>query len=126
MKMILSIAAGGAIGAVGRYLAMSVVGHWFGSAFPYATLAVNVLGSFVLGALVEFMALIWSPSAEMRALLVVGMLGAFTTFSTFSLDVVILFERGALVSAGTYVVVSVIVSVAAFAAGMYLFRHVLA
>jgi CrcB protein len=126
MKMILSIALGGAIGAVGRYLAMSGVGHWLGTAFPYGTLVVNVAGSFVLGALVEIMALAWSPGSELRALIVVGILGAFTTFSTFSLDVVLLFERGALSSAAIYILTSVAFSIAAFMAGMYIFRHILA
>ncbi|MHC4917835.1 MAG: CrcB family protein, partial [Planctomycetota bacterium] len=87
MKMLLAVAAGGAVGAVGRYLVMIQVGYWLGTAFPFATLAVNVIGSFALGLLVGLMALAWSPPAELRALLVVGVLGAFTTFSTFSMDV---------------------------------------
>ena len=78
MKVLLAVAAGGAIGAVGRYLLVTQVGHWFGTAFPLGTIVVNVLGSFILGALVEIMALAWSPSLELRALLTVGVLGAFT------------------------------------------------
>ncbi|MDH5749978.1 MAG: CrcB family protein [Rhodospirillales bacterium] len=79
-KLLLSIAAGGAFGAVGRFLVMSGIGHWFPSVFPWATLSVNVIGSFVLGAVIEIMALVWSPSPEIRSMLVVGVLGAFTTF----------------------------------------------
>ena len=123
MKMILSIAAGGAIGAVARYLSMSAVAHFFGHGFPYGTLVVNVVGSFLLGALVETLALVWSPSEAMRAMLVVGVLGAFTTFSTFSLDVQTLMLRGQYVAAGGYIAGSVILGVAAFLIGLALFRQ---
>ncbi len=71
MKLMLAVAAGGALGAVGRYLVMSQVGHWLGSGFPFATLTVNVAGSFLLGLLIEASALAWSPAPELRALLVV-------------------------------------------------------
>ena len=126
MKMLLAVAAGGAFGAVGRYLVMIQVGHWLGTAFPFATLAVNILGSFALGLLVELMALAWSPPPELRAMLVVGLLGAFTTFSTFSMDVVLHVERGELVLTLGYVVASVVLCVAAFLAGLYLVRAALA
>ncbi len=125
MKMLLAVAAGGAAGAVARYLAMSGIGHWFGMGFPYGTLAVNVAGSIVLGALVEIMALVWSVGLEMRAFLVVGVLGSFTTFSTFSLDVVVLIQRGEVATAGLYMVASVVLAVAGFMAGLYALRLVL-
>ena len=124
--MLLAVAAGGAVGALGRYLVMIQVGHWLGTAFPFATLAVNVIGSFALGLLVELMALAWSPPAELRALLVVGVLGAFTTFSTFSMDVVLHVERGELALTLSYVAASVVLSVAAFFAGLCLLRAALA
>ena len=78
-----------------------------------------------LGALVEIGALAWSPSPELRALLVVGVLGAFTTFSTFSLDVAALIGRGAHAAAGAYIALSVVLSIAAFFAGLHLFRSLL-
>jgi CrcB protein len=84
-----------------------------------------VVGSFVLGALIEILALVWSPGEGVRALLVVGMLGAFTTFSTFSLDVVTLYERGALAAAAAYVIASVVLSVAALFAGLWVVRTAL-
>ena len=124
--MLGAIAAGGAFGAVARYLVMSWIGRLFGHGFPYGTLAVNVIGSFILAALVESMALAWSPSQEMRALLVVGTMGAFTTFSTFSLDVVTLAERGEMAAAGGYVLASVAVSVGAFVGGLWVMRAVFA
>jgi CrcB protein len=79
-----------------------------------------------MGALIETMALVWSPSAEMRALLTVGILGAFTTFSAFSLDVATLYGRGASLQLAAYVVASVIVSILALFIGLRLMRLVLA
>ena len=125
LQMLLFVAAGGALGAVGRYLTVIGVGAVMGHGFPFGTLVVNVLGSFILGALVETMALKWSVSQEVRALLVVGMLGAFTTFSTFSLDVIVQLERGQLVPAAVYILSSVTLSVLALFAGLRLMRVVL-
>ncbi|NQU57110.1 MAG: fluoride efflux transporter CrcB [Rhodospirillales bacterium] len=124
-KILFSVAFGGALGATLRYLLMSAIGHVVHAGFPYATLTVNVLGSFALGALIEIMALSWSPGQEMRSFLVVGVLGAFTTFSTFSQDVIFLIERGQMVSAGGYIALSVLLSIAGLLAGMMLFRQVL-
>ncbi len=126
MNMILSIAVGGAIGAVGRYLTMVGIGLWIGHGFPYGTLVVNIAGSLVLGALIEIFALTWSPSAELRAFFVVGVLGAFTTFSAFSLDVVALIERGEFLPAASYIIASVVLSIAALFLGMMIFRQILA
>jgi CrcB protein len=124
MKLLLAIAAGGAIGAVGRHFVSAQVGHWLGHGFPYGTLAVNVVGSFAMGVLVEAIALAWGPSQEMRAFLTVGLLGAFTTFSTFSLDVVLLSERGAVLPALLYIAVSVILCVGALFLGLWAMRAV--
>ncbi|MEQ9042671.1 MAG: fluoride efflux transporter CrcB [Alphaproteobacteria bacterium] len=126
MKLLLYIGLGGAIGAIGRYFVMITVGHAFGMAFPYATLLVNVVGSLFLGLLVEGMALVWEVSETLRAFFVIGVLGAFTTFSTFSLDVVYLFDRGEIWLAFLYVILSVVLSVLAFGAGMYAMRHLIA
>ena len=124
MKLLLFIAAGGALGAVGRYAVMVTVGQITSAGFPYGTVFVNVGGSFALGALVEMITLIWSPSEEIRAFLIVGLLGAFTTFSAFSLDVMVLLKREELFVAALYVVVSVVLSVAAFFIATVLFRHI--
>ena len=126
INILLSVAAGGALGAVGRYLVMSGVGHWLGTGFPYATLTVNIVGSFILGSIVEIMALTWSPGQEVRAFLVVGVLGAFTTFSTFSQDVIFLIERHQYAPAGLYIALSVVLSIAGLFFGMALFRQILA
>lgn len=125
LKILIAVAVGGALGAVGRYLVIGQVGHWFGTGFPLGTLVVNVVGSFVLGALTETMALVWSPSAELRALMVVGILGAFTTFSTFSLDVMLLIERHQLGAMMLYVAASVCLSILGLYAGLRVMRLIL-
>ena len=122
---ILAVAAGGALGAVGRFLITSGGGHFFGYGFPFSTIIVNVLGSFALGVLIEVSALAWSPSTELRAFFVVGVLGAFTTFSTFSLDTVSLWTRGDFLLAGMYMAGSVLFGIIGLLAGMFLTRAVL-
>jgi CrcB protein len=126
MKLVLAIAIGGAIGAVGRHYVSVAMALLMGHGFPWGTLVVNVAGSFLMGVLIETMALVWSPSLEMRALLTVGVLGAFTTFSTFSLDVATLYERGAPIILAIYVAASVGISLLALFAGLRLMRLVLA
>lgn len=126
MKLLIAIAAGGAVGAVARYYVTGQVLRLAGTGFPLGTLLVNVLGSFVMGALVELMMLRWSVGAEFRSFLTVGVLGAFTTFSAFSLDFAVLVERGALSVAALYAVLSVILSIGGLFAGIYLVRGILA
>lgn len=124
--MVAAIAAGGAIGAVARYLLATQIGHWFGTGFPWGTFAVNVIGCAVMGALTELFALVWSPGPEIRALLTVGILGGFTTFSAFSLDAILLMERNDWGAALFYVAGSVLLSLAGFFAAMRLMRLVVA
>ena len=125
MKTVMAIALGGALGAVARHF----ISHWsvvaLGNGFPWGTLTVNVVGCFALGVVVEVMALVWLPPADWRAFLTVGVLGAFTTFSAFALDISILHERGEMLQAILYVTVSVAGSIAAIFAGMSLTRAVL-
>ncbi len=126
IKACLFVAAGGALGAVGRYLVTAGATALLGSGFPWGTLAVNVAGSFLLGVLVALMSAAWTPPGDMRLFLVTGFLGAFTTFSAFSLDVVSGFERGSNSLAILYVVASVALSVLALLAGLRLMRLILA
>ena len=126
VQVLATIAVGGALGAVARHLVVGQVALWTGSGFPFGTLAVNVVGSFVMGMIVELSALVWSPSPELRAFLTVGFLGAFTTFSAFSLETVLLYERGELLLAAGYVLSSVVLSVGAFFAALALLRTALA
>jgi len=126
MNLVIAIAAGGAIGAVLRHYAGLLVLSLIGFSFPWGTLGVNVIGSFFMGVLITYFAEVWNPSAEIRAFLTVGLLGAFTTFSAFSLDFVNLWQRGDVISAMGYVLVSVILSILALFAGMFLVRQVIA
>ncbi len=126
MKMILAIAAGGALGSVARHLMAVRITDWLGSGFPWGIFVVNILGGLILGVLVEMMALRWSPSGEWRAFVIVGILGGFTTFSSFSLDVVLLVERGDHMLAALYIIGSVVLSVGALFGAMMLVRTVLA
>lgn len=122
MNMLLAVAAGGALGAVARYYGAGYAGRLVGLDFPAGILVVNVAGSFLMGLLVESSALVWSPSPELRAFLAVGVLGAFTTFSTFSMDTVLLFQRGQVMGAALYVGLSVGLSVAALLLAMQMVR----
>jgi CrcB protein len=126
LTMIAWVAAGGALGSVARYLTMVGMGRLMGGAFPWGTLAVNILGSAVMGLLIEGMALKWNWDQELRVFLTVGILGGFTTFSTFSMDVALLAERGEFLNAALYIAGSVILSVLALFAAMFLARQVLA
>ena len=121
---LLLVAFGGAAGSVLRYL----VGVWtlraFGPNFPWGTITVNIIGSFVIGLLVEIVARRFNASAELRLLLVTGFLGGFTTFSAFSLDFMVLFERGQMMAAGGYLVASVFLALLAVFAGLSLGRMI--
>jgi CrcB protein len=129
MNMLLAVAAGGALGAVGRHLFAAQIGHLVGphgiAGVPVGILATNVVGSFVMGVLAETMALVWSPSGELRAFLTVGLLGAFTTFSTFSLEAALLVERHLTLQAAAYMLASVGLSIAGLFAGMWGMRWLL-
>lgn len=108
MNQLIVVALGGALGAVFRFLVSSGVYQWLGRGFPYGTLAVNVIGSFLIGLLTE--ALIVQRvaiSMEYRAAILVGFLGSFTTFSTFSLETLFLLEQGNLTKAALNVLISV-------------------
>ena len=124
MKLLLAIAFGGALGALGRYFVSTQISSWLG--VPWGTFTVNVVGSFILGALYEAGTLVWQPSAELKAFLTIGLLGAFTTFSTVSLDVVLLMGRGAWVTAGGYAFGLLFLSVLSLMAGIILVRGLVA
>jgi CrcB protein len=122
MKLILAIAVGGAPGAVARYKAGYWLAQVLGHGFPWGTLAVNIIGSFLMGLLVEGAAVRWHLDGNLKALLMTGLLGGFTTFSTFSLDVVTLLQRDQILLAGVYLLGSVIVSILALFLGILLIR----
>jgi CrcB protein len=103
------VALGGAIGSVARYACMLAGARWFGAAFPWGTLFVNVAGSFAIGLLAALVAADGRPllGSDARAFVLVGVLGGFTTFSSFSLETLALARNGALGAAGLNVAFSV-------------------
>lgn len=125
MSQILLVAIGGALGSVARYLTGLFALRWLGPGFPWGTLTVNIVGGFAIGLFAELIARRFDGSAELRVFIVTGILGGFTTFSAFSLEVTAMAERGDYAMAGTYIVCSVVISVAAVFAGLALARALL-
>ncbi len=122
---VLQVALGGAAGAALRYLTGIGVVRLFGhGGFPLGIITVNVLGSFLMGVFV--VAAAQKSLTHLGPLVMTGFLGGFTTFSAFSLETVTLFERGETVQAVAYVLISVLMSIAALVAGLLLTRGVMA
>lgn len=117
-SILLAVGAGGAAGAVVRYWLSVRVYGWLGQGFPYGTLTVNVLGSLVMGLLYVILTERLSLAVEWRAVLMIGFLGSFTTFSTFSLETLTLFEQGEQIKALTNIFVSVLACLAGGWAGI--------
>ena len=122
LQLVLAVALGGALGSVARYLVGIGSTRLFGVEFPWGTLIINIVGSFLIGVFVELFALKWDLPLSARVFLTVGICGGFTTFSTFSLDSWVLIERGAFWSTGAYMAGSVVLSIAALFAGLHLVR----
>lgn len=122
MRLFMLAVVGGALGSGARYLVNVGAARWLGVAFPWATLIVNIAGSFAMGLLVEYVILRHNGSPELRTFLATGILGGFTTFSAFSLDVATLADRGDLALAALYIAASVAISIAALYAGIALAR----
>lgn len=122
MPPVVLVFIGGGLGAVLRYAASIGIGRLFGTGFPLPTLVVNVVGSFAMGLVVSWFALRGEAGQDVRLFLTTGVLGGFTTFSAFSLETMLLYERGDPALAALYVVLSVVVSVLALAAGLFLVR----
>lgn len=114
---------GGGLGAALRHGVNVGTARLFGTSFPYGTLTVNIVGCLVMGLLTGYFAFKGDTSQHWRLLLTTGILGGFTTFSAFSLDVAVLYERGDIALAAFYVLASVIVSLVAVFAGLALMRH---
>ncbi len=119
MYHLLLVALGGALGSGFRHLTNLAALRLLGPAFPWGTLTVNVVGGFLMGLFVELLARRFGGSAELRLFVATGILGGYTTFSAFSLDFAVLYERGALVQAFGYVAMSVVLAIAALFFGMW-------
>ncbi len=122
---VLQVALGGAIGASARYLAGIVIVRAIGhTSFPVAILAVNVLGSFLIGAFVVVSA--HKSLTHLSPFVVTGVLGGFTTFSAFSLEAITLYERGDTLGAALYVAASVVLSLLGLMVGLWVTRGLFA
>ncbi len=123
MTHLFLVAAGGAVGASARHLFGLAAMRLFGTGFPYGTLGVNIIGSFLMGTLIAWLAFKSQTGGQgLRLFLATGVLGGFTTFSAFSLETMLLWERGEAGLAAIYVLVSVVLSVLALAAGLAIVR----
>lgn len=118
------IAIGGAIGSVLRYLIQMQCINWFGTKFPYGTMTVNTLGSLLIGFLSIVLLERFFVSVEIRFAILVGLLGGFTTFSTFSLETLSLIQQGSLFSAASNIIGNVALCIAACFLGVTLARFV--
>jgi CrcB protein len=120
------VALGGAIGALMRYQTGRLLTHWLGpntvTAFPWATLTVNVIGSLAMGLLAGYLARHGQGGEPWRLFLGVGVLGGFTTFSAFSLELMVLIERGQAAQGLIYAAVSVLAGLTALYVGLILMR----
>jgi CrcB protein len=114
---------GGGLGSSLRHTINVVCPRLFGTAFPYHTFIINITGSTIMGLIAGYLAFKGEASQPWRLFLMTGILGGYTTFSAFSLDAVLLYERGALGLAAFYVLGSVVFSIAGLFAGLSLIRH---
>jgi fluoride exporter len=119
----LLVFVGGGLGATLRYLINVTCARTLGTGFPWGTFIINITGSTVMGLIAGYLALKGEASQPWRLFLMTGILGGYTTFSAYSLDAALLYERGELASAALYVVGSVVLSIAGLFAGLALFRQ---
>ncbi len=113
---------GGGIGAALRHGVNLFAARLLGAGFPYGTIIINVVGSLAMGLIAEYFALKAGLPQRWRLFLTTGILGGFTTFSAFSLEAALLYERGELVGAAIYVVASVVLAIGALFAGLAIVR----
>tara|TARA_B100000700_G_C15021297_1_gene845844 strand:+ start:1050 stop:1421 length:372 start_codon:yes stop_codon:yes gene_type:complete len=123
--MILAIGIGGALGALLRYFITSMIFNQFGNQFPWGTLTVNLLGCALLGFLITIVSNSWSYSEEFRSFFNIGLIGALTTFSALSIEVVLMIERGNWLMAISYVVLSVICCVGVTMVSMFVTKNII-
>jgi CrcB protein len=114
---------GGGVGAALRHGINVATARTLGTAFPYATLLINISGSFIMGLVAAYFAFKGGASQHWRLFLTTGILGGYTTFSAFSLDAALLYERGEIGMAALYVIASVAISIAGLFAGLALVRN---
>ena len=120
--ILFAVAMGGAVGSLLRYFVAAAIGGPASDGFPWGIFAVNVTGGFAMGIITELTALKLNLSPELRAFVTIGILGGYTTFSTFSLDSALLIQRGDYTGAAIYIVGSTVLSILALFTGLWLVR----
>jgi fluoride exporter len=115
---------GGGIGAASRHGVNLLAARMLGTGFPYGTIFINIAGSLAMGLIAEFFALKGGLPQHWRLFLTTGILGGFTTFSAFSLEAALLYERGELIAAAIYVLASVVLAITALFAGLAIIRWI--
>ena len=123
MKSYLLVFVGGGIGASLRHAVNMISARGLGTAFPWGTFIINISGSLVMGLIAGYLAFKGGASQPWRLFVMTGILGGYTTFSAFSLDTALLYERGEIGLALLYVLGSVVLSIAGLFAGLALVRH---
>jgi CrcB protein len=123
METVAAVFVGGGLGAVLRHFANNAVMHAWGRDFPLGIMVINIIGSFAMGVLIGLFAHVWDAPQNMRMFLTVGILGGFTTFSSFSMNAVELFQHEQYLSGIIYVVGSVLIGALSLVLGMWLVRN---
>ncbi len=121
MGILFAVGVGGGLGALARYFVAAAI-QPAGATFNWGIFVVNITGGFLMGVIVEASALKWNLNPELRSFLTVGILGGYTTFSTFSLDSALLLQKGEYAIAATYMIGSVVLSILALFAGLWIVR----
>jgi CrcB protein len=124
LGILLAVALGGALGSLLRYFVAGAVQSATWPGFPWGIFVVNITGGFAMGLIVELSALKLNLTPEVRAFLTIGILGGYTTFSTFSLDSALLIERGNYSGAALYIAGSALLSILALFAGLWFVRWI--
>jgi len=122
MQILLSIASGGAIGAVARYILSKNIDSLSGNNFPYGILICNILGSVVLGFLYAYISKDSFFSANVKPFIEIGVLGSFTTFSAFSLEAYLMIEKGNYSTAAIFIILSVFLSITGLVLGINFYK----
>ncbi len=117
MNTLLAVAIGGGLGAVARFMFGMVANPVFGTAFPYSTLLINIIGSTIIGYVAAKLPI---DANNMRAFIITGVLGGFTTFSAFSLETLKLYSSGQKLEAAAYIIASILLCLAGVVLGDYL------
>jgi len=125
MGMVFAVGVGGGLGALARYYIAGAIQSAV-TTFPWGIFVVNISGGLMMGLIVEASALKLNLSPELRAFLTVGILGGYTTFSTFSLDSALMLQKGQYIAAAGYMIGSVVLSILALFAGLWIVRSIYA